>query len=94
MFNSKKLPFLFYIPSDIKTIEIFSLDCPKLDKDKYIIKIGLFDFIPYNSRWMADNRLGNSILMPDLDYGDEYHEFDTLELALEFIKNWYINLVG
>lgn len=86
--RSVKYPFLYHIPCS----EQFRSQNPyakKFDRDVWFVKFGPFDYKYYSSSWMADDTLGNQVLIPDIDVAVETHTFYSEKEALEFIKNWW-----
>ena len=59
-------------------------------EDKWFVKIASIDYMFYDSHWMHDKYLGDSCMVPDVDYCvDEIREFVSEETAIAFIRNWW-----
>jgi hypothetical protein len=80
-------PFLFWKPN------IGLLGQPIYDGALgcyHVIIASHIDYMTYNSAWM-ENHLGEACFVPDVDLSESYHQFDTEEDALTFIREWWKN---
>ncbi len=79
-------PFLFLkSPHDLD-------DLSHVKVDKWYVKVAkCFDYVGYDSSWMACEHLGNHCLIPDVDLCDteDVHEFSSEAEAMEFIRQWW-----
>lgn len=75
-----RLPFLFRVPTD------------GIQKEYFIVKIAVFDYVSYNSSWMCDPNLPpQNTLVPDVDMTEDKHQFDSEVDAIKFIREWWWN---
>ncbi len=73
-------PFLFRIGTDADS--------------RWLVKVAVFDYVSYDSRWMADPTMPEGqVLVPDVDIAKECRVFDSEKAALAFIKSWWLRQV-
>lgn len=92
----KHLPFLFRVCrkdpncNRDQISEWHQGDAPLHGPDRFIVYIGPFVYVYYDSIWAEDGRIGERPLVLDIDIIEESHEFESETEALAFIKAWWI----
>ena len=59
--------------------------------NRWVVKIGSFNYKYYDSSWMCDDTLGENCLVLDVDQSFEEHRFTSEQDAFDFIKHWWMD---